>query len=136
MALIRVDWNPSDKKIRRFGGLLILFALAAAGLAWRRGSVRGAAGAASVGVLLGAVSAAAPKGGRLVYKAWTAAAFVIGAAVSTVLLLVLYYFVVTPLGLFFRWRGRDALGLAAGGRDSYWTPLDIPEDKAYFERLS
>jgi hypothetical protein len=131
-----VDWNPSTRKIRQFGGLLALFLLLIAWRACRKGHVDFAVALAGTGVLLGSAIAAFPRAGLRLYQAWMAAAFVIGTIVSAVVLTLLYFGIVTPLGLFFRWRGRDALGLDPGGRESYWVPLEIPEDKTYYERLS
>jgi len=136
MALLRVDWNPSENKIRQFGGLLALFALIVAFAAWRKGQGQAAQWTAIGGVALGAVSAAVPAFGALVYRAWMCVAFVIGSIVSTLLLAALYFGAVTPLGLWFRIRGRDALALRRGGKKSYWVPLEIPEETSYFERLS
>ena len=134
MALIRVDWNPTEKKIRQFGGLLMLFALFVAAMAWRKGNAQAAWAIGTIGVVLGAVSAAWPSFGRRIYLAWTAVSFVIGTVVSTILLALLYFGIVTPIALVMRLTGRDALRLRGDG-GSFWVPLSIPEDKEYFERL-
>ena len=134
MALIRVDWNPSERKIRQFGGWLVVFALVLAAMGWHKGNARAAWRVGASGAALGALCAVWPGFGRRVYLAWMSVAFVVGTVVSTILLFVLYYAVVAPIGLAMRLAGRDALGLR-GERDSFWVPVAIPEDKEYFERL-
>lgn len=129
MALLQVDWNPGDRKVRQFGGLLALFA---ATLGWWKFGPK----AAGVGVILGALTAAAPRTlGLYVYKAWMGVAYVIGSLLSPILLGVLFYGVVTPIGLLLRLSGRDALRLKRPDVDSYWTPVDHPTDPSYFDRL-
>src|SRR5262245_59799956 len=119
MAIIHVDWNPTQRKIRQFGGLLAFFMLLISWRVCRKGHVDAAVAVAAAGVIVGAAIAALPRLGLRIYQVWMVAAFIIGTIVSTVMLILLYYGVVTPLGLFFRVRGRDVLGLARDQRESY-----------------
>lgn len=134
MALIRVDWNPSDRKVRQFNGLLVLLIAFVSAMAWHKGNVAAAWRIAIIGAFVAGAGAAWLTFGRWVYRAWMSVAFVVGSVVSTILLFVLYYAILTPLGLLFRVLGRDALGLR-GSAESYWVSLQIPEDEGYFERL-
>ena len=58
----------------------------------------------------------------------------IGWLVSNVLLRVIFYAVLTPIGVFFRLTGRDALQLKKPNTDSYWTPHTQRRDQASYFR--
>ena len=133
MSLMRVDWNPSDKKVRQFGALLAAFAALSGWSMMRHGRPAGP-GVLKAGVALGLACALIPPLGRRVYKVWMAAAFVIGTPASYVLLAFTYYVVLTPLALFFRLRGRDVLRLSKPVGETYWTPV-VPAAPEDYERL-
>ena len=57
-------------------------------------------------MLLGAL---VPRSLRLIYIGWMSLAFILGFAVSTALLTVFFYLVVTPIRLIARLAGRDFL---------------------------
>ena len=62
-----------------------------------------------------------PAGLRWVYVAWMSLGFVLGLVVSTVLLTVFFYAVVTPIGLFARMIGKDFLSRQLEPEaKSYW----------------
>ena len=140
MALIRIDWNPSERKVRQFGlGLAIFSLLLACWSAWK-----GHGGFAApqtwrawvIPAVLGLLCAALPGPlGRPVYRAWMGVSWVIGTAVSEVLMALLFYGMLTPLALISRAIGRDALRLKRPAGESYWTTLTIPKDKSYLRRL-
>ena len=136
MALIRVDLNPGAVKVRQFGLLLIAFSLLAGGFwAWRGRAERGWI-MVCAGAPLGALAAALPgSAGLWVYKVWMGVSYAIGSVLSPILLGLVYYGLVTPIALVMKLSGRDALRLRRPAADTYWTPLAIPGDKSYFERL-
>ena len=136
MALIRIDWNPGERKIRQFGLMLAGFSiLLAAGWIWK-GHAHRAWAIGPAGSVLGLLTAALPGSlGRVVYKAWMSIAFIIGSVVSPVLLAILYFAMVTPMALIMRLLGRDALRLKRPETSSYWMPIKMPENKTDFERL-
>jgi hypothetical protein len=75
------------------------------------------------GVLLVGLGLVAPRALKQAYLGWMAMAFALGLVVSTVLLTLFYYLVVTPVGLLAKLVGKDFLGLrrSASAR-SYWLP--------------
>jgi hypothetical protein len=75
---------------------------------------------------------------RWIYVGCMIAAFPVGWVVSQVMLAVLFYVMITPVALLFRWRGRDSLHRApARGRASYWTEKSQPEDlRRYFRQYA
>lgn len=134
MSVLRVNWDPNPKQLRQFGYGLFIFGAILAGLSYWKGNPHGAKVVMAAMAALGTVVLALPPFGRLIYKAWMSVAFVIGTIVSTAVLLLVYFGIITPLALFFRLRGRDELRLKRAG-GSYWVPLSLPEDKRYWERL-
>ena len=73
------------------------------------------------GVPLMVLGALLPATLKWPYVVWMALAMVLGAIVSTVLLTLLFYLMVTPIGLAARLAGRDFLRLKPdAGAPSYW----------------
>lgn len=85
-------------------------------------------------LLLGAVR---PRSLRLIYLGWMAMAFTLGAIVSTLLLAVFFYLVITPVGLLARGFGRDFLSRKLDRQaGTYWMPRGVssPKKKSDYER--
>jgi uncharacterized BrkB/YihY/UPF0761 family membrane protein len=72
------------------------------------------------GALLIGLGAVAPKALKQVYLGWMCLAFVLGFFVSTLLLTLFYYLVVTPIGLGARLFGKDFLERKWSDAPSYW----------------
>jgi len=136
MALLHIDWNPGERKVRQFGLILAGLALPLAAFwAWR-GHARAAEVLVVAGPALGLLTAALPGSfGRIFYKGWMCVSFAIGFVAGPALLGLVYYGVLTPLALALKITGRDALRLKRPEGETYWVPLAIPEEKSYFERL-
>jgi glucose-6-phosphate-specific signal transduction histidine kinase len=78
-----------------------------------------------------------PRGLKGVYLGWMALAFVLGHIVSSVLLGLFFYLVVTPIGLLARSVGKDFLSRKWDRQaTSYWLPRDpsVPKTKADYEQ--
>lgn len=82
------------------------------------------------GALLIVFGAVAPKTLRHIYRAWMGMALVLGLIVSTVLLTVFYYVVVTPIGLAARLAGKDFLERKWSNASSYWQLRPAAQPKA------
>ncbi len=78
-------------------------------------------------LLLGAIY---PKSLRLVYLGWMSLALVLGLIVSTILLTVFFYVVITPMGLLARITGKDFLRLKLDPAEaSYWIRREEPAER-------
>lgn len=64
----------------------------------------------------------APRALGPVYRVWMWVALKIGAFNSRIILGIVFFLVITPVGVFRRLLGADALGLRAGNADSYRKP--------------
>ena len=68
-------------------------------------------------------------------RGWMAFAAALGYVNSRVLLSLMYYLVVTPIGVVLRLTGHDPLHRREGQRESYWVPREIPrQSSSGFER--
>ena len=122
MPLIRINRNPSGRQLAVFG-LAWLGILGVAGWAcWIRGR-HGAAGIAwTLAAMVPLAGLADRRALRLVYVGLSLATYPIGFVVSHVVLALVYYLVLTPIGLAMRLLGRDPLNRRFDPKAaSYWT---------------
>jgi hypothetical protein len=136
MALVEVNWNPGRRELKQFALLWIgFFGLIGAYCLWANGSPS-AATAFWIVAAAGLAGYAFPNLLRPVYILWMALALPIGWVVSHLLLLAVFYLVVTPIGLMMRLVGYDPLKRQIDrSAKSYWTPHDPAADPArYFKQ--
>ena len=115
------------------GGLLLL-GWSRSGGTWR---LWGGALLVSLGLLVFLWSLVAPRSLPPVYRAWMRFGQGLGTVVSTILLTVAYYVVVTPVGLIMRLTGTDPLQRALDAKArSYWQPHAPPRPPSEYEHMS
>ncbi len=125
----KLDQSPST--LRRFG-LLVggVFLFLGGLLIWRQ---RGAGWPLfSLGTILIIGGAGIPRALKCVHAPWMLFALALGAVVSRILLTVVFYLVVTPIGFFQRCFGKRTIEVAFPDNvSSYWqerTTHPIPKD--------
>ena len=126
---------PSPKHLRQFAGLFLIIFLGLAAWRWFHGNQgMGTQILGAVAIVIGLVGLAIPAAIRPIYTGWMIAAFPIGWTVSRIVLGVVYFLVVTPIGRVFKLTGRDTLGLSRQpSATSYWTPKrGASNDRDYF----
>jgi Saxitoxin biosynthesis operon protein SxtJ len=131
-----IQFQPSDKTLRQFAGVWIVFF---GGIAVYQGYFRErmmvALALGALAVAVGSLGLAAPRAIRPIYVGWMVAAFPIGWVVSHLILALLFYGLFTPLAVLFRLMGRDALQRKPRpGVDSYFVPKTTPVDPASYLR--
>ncbi len=113
-------------ELRKFGVLMAAVLLVIGGIIlWRRGftlttatSVIGGTAAVFLGL-----AALAPTALRPVYKVWMALAIALGFVMTRVILTIVFFLVITPIGLLMRALGKDPLTKGPDASlDSYWIP--------------
>ncbi len=111
--------KPTRKDLRNLGLIFCAaLGLLAALSAWKGGDAwPWLAGGA---VLFGAWGLLWPAGLHPLYLGWMSLAVVLGQVVSRLVLAVVFYLVVTPVGLAMRLAGKDPMDRRLGGTDSYW----------------
>ncbi|MFW5870177.1 MAG: SxtJ family membrane protein [Candidatus Sumerlaeota bacterium] len=110
--LFNIDWNPTRRQLRTFGlTLFVMFPLAGAFFAARGESFSWAVfiAAAAIGCLVELSVLAFEPLARLLYKAWMGLALVLGYVVGPVVISIIYYLVITPIGLALRLTGKDPM---------------------------
>jgi hypothetical protein len=145
--MVEINWQPDDRTLRQFGWIALAgFGLVAL-LAWNEWLVfsagLGAARKPVVGVLagLGMLSAlfslVAPKANKPIFLGLTLLSYPIGFVLSYVIMGVLFYALITPVGLVFRLIGKDPLHRRFDPQAAtYWTsPRPRRGKDSYFRQF-
>ena len=92
-------------------------------LAFKFGLLRHSAAGVALGIvsLAGIIGLLAPRALHWPFIVLTIAAFPLGWLVTQLVLALMFYCVLSPLALAFRWRRRDTLQLRRRPRDSFWS---------------
>lgn len=124
--------KDTPKNLRSFGLILggILAVLAV--LSWRKGKSScpylfiAAALFLAAGVLNPVIL-------KPVYKTWMTAAMAIGWLITQVILTILFYALLTPLGCLNRLMGKSILSSKTGDPSTYWIPRTAQKTKTDYE---
>jgi len=117
--------KPTSRVLRQFAAAwLICFLL----LAFRFGLLRHSSAGLSLCIvsLAGVIGLTAPRALYWPFVVLTLAAFPIGWAVTQLALALMFYCVLSPLAVVFRWRGRDTLQLRRRDHASFWVVRERP----------
>jgi hypothetical protein len=138
MNFSEVNFHPHTKTLRQFAALAALFLLSMS--RWQyavhdRHTL--ALVLAASAIVVGALGVLSPASLRWVFVALMLATFPIGWLMSWVLLGGLYYLVFTPIAVWFRLIGRDALDRRYNeSTGSYWTEKPKVSDvRRYFRQF-
>jgi hypothetical protein len=136
MALLDINWNPNRRELRQFSLLWVaFFGLIGVYSLWAKGSPNTAIVLWTVAAA-GVIGAIRPGFLRPAYVVWMALALPIGWTISHLMLLVVYYLVLTPIGLLMRLVGYDPMQRKLDRTaKSYWIEHDSSADAArYFKQ--
>jgi len=137
MAMMEINKNPSAKELMWFGVLLFIFAAGVGSWLYFGGSPFAGRLVWGIGGALGLVFFAVRPAQRYIYLGWLYAAFPIGYVVSHVIMGVIYFGVVTPVGLIMRALGHDPMNRVFDKQaKSYWIEHRTDRDpKRYFKQF-
>lgn len=139
MGVIEVNTDPSSRQLRQFGVLWFAFLGFLGAVAWFKGDLtRTAVVLWVLAIVVPAIGWLSPRFMRLVFVAMSYAAFPVGFVVSHVVLALVYYGVLTPIGLLMRIFGYDSMRRRFDADvDSYWIERDPSgtEPKRYFRQF-
>ncbi len=136
MALVELNWRSSSRDLRLFAVAQFVLAaqliwMASRGTGWTTFTACLLA-ASGLGAIIGLYS---PQAVRPVYVVWMLLTFPIGWVLSHLVLALVYYGVVTPIGLILRICGRDSLQLRQNPTaTTYWNERNQPSDPARYFR--
>ncbi len=141
MSLVKLNWKPSPKELRQFGAIFgigfLLIGLAKYFWIWNRLFERDEKlGTILIltGVVVGAIGLTGTKLALPFYWFWFGIAFVLGNIMSRIVITLIYYGVITPMGLVARLSGRDKLQLKKRAVQSYWQDISLPSDPEKYKR--
>jgi len=145
--MIQIDWNPAPKTLRNFG-LIGLVAFGLLGwMAYARWLIfsplpHGAVMTTTcvllaLGAYCGLSAAIAPRTLKPLYIFLTVISFPIGFVMSYIVMTILFYLVITPIGLIFKIIGRDPMNRRFEPQAAtYWVRRHPPADvKRYFRQF-
>lgn len=137
MAMMEVNWNPSRKELRQFGFLCFLFFGAIGAYRyWYHGLTLGVEILAALAVIGGTLGAIAPQLLKWVFVGWIIAVFPIGWTISHLLLGLIYYLILTPIGLLLRVLGHDPMNRSLDRTaKSYWSDHEQAPVARYFRQF-
>ena len=135
--MISVQWNPERKQLRQFAA--IWFPAFCALVGWLVGKKTGHWGGVEIAWVVGGGIALAgfihPPLIRPVFVGLILATFPIGWVVSHVLLGIIFYGVVTPIGVILRLTGHDPLQLKIPTTNTLWkTPVGKTDPASYLRQ--
>jgi hypothetical protein len=136
--MIRIEHNPTRRQLTVFGWLwLVFFGILGGTSWWKTGAYETAGALWAMGAVVPAIGRVWPSTLRIVYLAASYATFPIGFVFSYVVLAVVYYLIVTPIGLVMRLMGRDPMQRRFDpGATTYWTPRKQEEGtERYFRQF-
>jgi hypothetical protein len=128
--------RPTERQLRQFaflGGAICTSLALWHG--WTGGLSTAALAYACLAVFLATVGAFRPGWLRPIFIAWMVVVFPLAWLVSHAVLGLVYFGLITPLGLLLRLSGRDALDLRPpSAQDSYWKEKPAAKDPSQYLR--
>ena len=132
-----IPFRPTPKALRQFAACWLVFFLAfGAHQYWGLGHTGVGLTLMTAAVVIGLLGLAKPCAVRWIFVGWMVLAFPIGWAISTLMLLFMFYGILTPVAMLFRRRGRDLLRRKhAPEGTTFWLPKTTPPDvRSYFRQ--
>ncbi|MBN2294331.1 MAG: hypothetical protein JXM70_18020 [Pirellulales bacterium] len=138
MKLIQIDHNPPRRQLNIFGLIwLVFFGFVGGSMLYKGGPISPAIVLCSLAIVVPIIGWMSPAFMRIVYLGMAYAALPIGLVVSYLILAIVYYLVLTPIGLCMRMVGYDPMNRRFDpDSQTYWIPCETDTDiKAYFRQF-
>ena len=139
MAMIDINWNPTTRELRQFAGVWFpgFFILLGGVVGYKTGSLPIAATIWSVSFVVSLIGYLVPSFMRVIFVGWMLAGYPIGWTISHVMLAVIFYLVLAPIGLLMRLFGNDPMQRQLDrSAKTYWVPHNPGGDtKRYFKQF-
>ncbi len=136
MKLATMNWNPTDRQLRQFGGISLI-ALPLLGWIWSSWHPQVVLVLAGIGVSLAIIGMVYPKALKPLFLGLTIAAVPIGMVLGELAMLLIFFGIFFPIGMIFRLLKRDRLKLKFEPEaESYWSLKKQPNGPASYYRQS
>ena len=136
--MIEIRWKPAPREQLQFVAIWMpaFFLFLTAIAYWRFHSPKTAIFIGAVGLVLTVAGVAVSALRRPLYVAFMLASFPIGWVVSHLVLIIVFYLVITPIGLILRLLGRDPMERRLDpAAPTYWTAREPKSDiDSYFRQ--
>ncbi len=134
--MIDLNLNPSKRDLRIFSLAMLAFLTFVGWVVWHKsGSAAAGAAVVSAGVAFAILGLAAPPAVRPVFVALMVINYPIGWVVTHVVMALIFYLVVTPLGVIMKLCGRDPLERRFDpSAKTYWKPRRSETDSSRYFR--
>lgn len=137
MTWAEIPFKPAPKVLRQFAAAWLIFFLAfGAHQYWVRRHTSVGLALMGIAIVVGLLGLAKPSAVRWLFVSWMVVAFPIGWLISLLMLLLMFYGILTPVAVFFRMRDRDLLKRKRmPDGTTYWVPKATPQDvRSYFRQ--
>ena len=136
MALVKLEWHPSDRQLRQFG-ICLAVALPALVWFWTASQWPTIGAAAGIGAAVATIGWLRPRWLAPLFVGLSLAVWPIGLLVSELLFLAVFHLLFWPIGWLRRTLGGDPLQRAFDrDAESYWQPKSQPPDAgSYFRQF-
>lgn len=127
---LNIEWHPAPAALRRWSFITagIVGCVAVLTQTLWPGSPRHIVAWVLAGVLV-AAGVVGPSASRPLYRAWMTLAWLVATAIGTATLALVYFVVITPIGMACRLAGRDLLRSKRPSAGSLWTTVDTRADE-------
>ena len=132
-----VKWRPDAAELRRFAiAMLLGFSLLGLFAVWRANGIgTGSLVLWGIGASL-AIAAIIPGLGRVAYLGVYLPTSIIGYFVSHVILILMFFLIITPLGFALRLMGKDPLQQRRLKQKTGWTPVKaVKREDSYYRQF-
>jgi hypothetical protein len=128
--MVTLDLNPHRRTLRGFARLWFPLFVVVLGsvLRWRFDAPTAAAVTWGAGAALASAALLSERIARAVFVTLTIVTYPIAVVMSTVLLGLMFFVVITPLGWWLRLRGHDPLRLRRRATASHWVGYEQDDD--------
>ena len=134
--MLDLKLKATDNEARVFAGCQLVLAGIVAWWLNKSGYSTAAIVVVAVSAAVAVIGLIKPRATAPLYAAWMLAAFPIGWAMSYVMASIVYFLVVTPIGLLARLFGHDGMGRKFKPEaQSYWNETQPSDPKRYFRQF-
>lgn len=132
-----VNWRPDARELRRFAiAMLLGFSLLGLLSVWRASGISTLAIVLWITGLVLATAAFVPKLGRVAYLSVYLPSSIMGYVVSHVILTLMFFLLITPLGIILRLMGKDPLQQRHQKHKTAWTPVkQVKNEDSYYRQF-
>lgn len=137
MTLVKINRHPSARLLRQFGLICFVFLSGFGAIALWRGSPPTAIALWIIAVTVVLVGGLAPLRLRVLYLLLSYVALPVGFVVGYLSLAMVYFLVITPIGVVLQWTGHDAMSRKRNASvASYWSRRpEPPEATSYYRQF-